>query len=262
MTGLSRHKKTCVHTSDETTNLTIDKDIIISLIKDNKDLKNIVIDQQQLLTEQQRQTGILLNVVKDGNSVTSNSHNSNNSNNSYNNIINSNNNNNNNTFNLNFFLNETCKDAMNIMEFVDSIKPQVTDLLNMEKMGFVNGISNIIVNRLNDIDITKRPIHCTDQKRTTIYIKDENKWEKDDKNNTKTKQAIRKIANKNIPILKEYKTAYPEHKRYESTYCEQYHKIVIEVMGGSGDNDVEKEEKIVKNISKKVLLDKISKRLL
>jgi hypothetical protein len=227
--------------------VTIDKSIIMSLIKDNLDFKH-------LLLEQNKTQNVLVETLKESTIANFFGNNGNNGNNISNN--NNNNINSNNSFNLNFFLNETCKDAMNIMEFVDSIKPQVNDLIHMEKYGFVNGITNIIAKQLNDIDITKRPIHCTDQKRSTIYIKDENRWEKDDNNNTKTRKAIRKIANKNIPILKEYKTAYPEHKNYVSKRSEQYNKIVIEVMGGSGDNDQEKEDKIVRNISKNVTIDR------
>ena len=122
-------------------------------------------------------------------------------------IKNGTNNNNNNTtnshnkaFNLQFFLNETCKDAMNIMDFVDSIKLQLSDLERVGELGFVDGISNIIVKNLKELDVTERPIHCTDKKREVLYVKDEDKWEKDDEKN-KIKKAIKRVANKNIRLL-------------------------------------------------------------
>ena len=173
-----------------------------------------------------------------------------------NNIINnsnsnSNNNNNNKTFNLQVFLNETCKDAMNINEFVDSIKLQLSDLIRMGEVGFVDGISNIITSNLKALDITERPIHCTDKKREVVYIKDENKWEKDD-NNDKLRKLIKNVAYKNEKLLPQYKQKYPGCNYSESKYSDQYSKIVIEAM----TTDKEKEDKIMRNISKVITLDK------
>ena len=158
-------------------------------------------------------------------------------------------------FNLNFFLNETCKDAMNIMDFVDSIKLQLSDLEKVGELGYVEGISNIIVKNLNELDVTQRPVHCTDKKRETMYIKDEDKWEKDE-NNSKIKKAIKRVASKNQRLLPKFKEAHPDCGTYHSKYSDQYNKIIIESVGGSGDNDAEKEEKIIRNISKNVVVDK------
>jgi hypothetical protein len=170
--------------------------------------------------------------------------------------VNINNNSNNKTFNLNVFLNETCKDAMNIMEFVDSIKLQLSDLEKVGELGYIEGISNIIVKNLNALDVTLRPIHCTDKKRETMYIKDEDKWEKDDINKAKMHKMVSKIANKNINLIQDYRDKYPDCIKSTSKYSDKFNKIIIESMGGSGDNDFEKEEKIIKKITKEVLIDK------
>ena len=153
-------------------------------------------------------------------------------------------------FNLNFFLNETCKDAMNITDFVDSIKLELNDLERVGEIGYVEGISNIIIKNLNALDETKRPLHCTDKKRETIYIKDQGQWEKEDENKTKLKKAINKIAHKNIKLISQFREKYPDCKKCDSQLSDKYNKMIIEAMGGSGDNNVEKEEKIIRNITK------------
>jgi hypothetical protein len=202
----------------------IGNDIIMLLIKENSELKNM-----------------MMKVLENGTHNTTNNTNMTNSNNK--------------AFNLNFFLNETCKDAMNIMDFVDSIKLQLSDLEKVGEVGYVEGISNIIVKNLNELDVTQRPVHCTDKKRETMYIKDEDKWEKDE-NNSKIKKAIKRVASKNQRLLPKFKEAHPDCGTYHSKYSDQYNKIIIESVGGSGDNDAEKEEKIIRNISKNVVVEK------
>jgi hypothetical protein len=180
---------------------------------------------------------------------------------SENGINNSNSNNNNNTnshnktFNLQFFLNETCKDAMNIMDFVDSIKIQLSDLEKVGKIGYVEGISNIIVKNLNLLDETKRPVHCTDSKREVMYVKDDNKWEKENETNQKIRKAIKKVAHKNSKMLSEFRVKNPDCLKSTSKVSDQYNKLVFEALGGKGDNDLEKEDKIIKNIAKEVTID-------
>jgi hypothetical protein len=224
--GLWRHKKKCDNNNNDEKNEPSDKELIMLLIKENSDLKNMVLDVCQKIQP-------------------------------LNNTINSHNvNSNNKTFNLNVFLNEHCKDAMNITDFVDSLKIQLSDLESVGKLGFVNGISNIIVKNLNSLDETKRPIHCTDTKREVLYIKDEDKWEKDNEEKNKLRKTIKKIANKNSRLLPQFKEKYPDCNKSESKYSDQYNKLIIEAMGGSGDNDLEKEDKIIRNISKEVTIDK------
>jgi hypothetical protein len=168
------------------------------------------------------------------------------------NIINSNNK----TFNLQVFLNETCKDAMNISDFVESLQLQVSDLENVGKVGYIEGISNIIIKNLNALEVNKRPVHCADQKREVMYVKEDNVWEKEDEANKKLRKAIRKIAHKNICMFKAYREKYPDCEEYDSKKNSQYNIIIYESMGGKGDNDYEKDTKIIKKIAKVVGIDK------
>jgi hypothetical protein len=169
-----------------------------------------------------------------------------------NNITNTTTNSHNKAFNLNFFLNETCKNAMNITDFVDSIKLQLGDLMEVGELGYVEGISKIIVKNLNNLDETVRPVHCTDKKRETMYIKDEGQWTKEDDNKTKLKRAINKVADKNIMLLPRFREKYPEYKNSSSKISDKYDKLVIEVMETADD----KKEKIIKNISKATCISK------
>ena len=171
-------------------------------------------------------------------------------------ISNNNINSNNKTFNLQFFLNETCKDAMNITDFVDSLKLQLSDLENVGKLGFVEGISSIIVKNLQALDVHKRPVHCADKKREVIYIKDEDKWEKEDEERNRMRKVIKNVAYKNERLLQKYKEVHPGCNFSESKYSDQYSKLVIEAMGGAGNNDTEKEDKIIQKIAKEVVIDK------
>jgi len=170
-------------------------------------------------------------------------------------IINANNSNNK-TFNLNVFLNETCKNAMNISDFADSIQLQLSDLESVGQLGYINGISNIIIKHLNELDITQRPIHCTDAKREILYVKDKDKWERESEQKEIIIKFVNNIANKNIRTLNEFKKKYPDCCKYESKYADYYSKLIIEAMGGSGGTDAEKNEKIIKKITKEVTIDK------
>jgi hypothetical protein len=226
--GLWKHKQkdNCsknVQTQPEPNNDKNDK-LIEYLLNENKEIKELILE-----------------IVKNGTHNTTNSHNTTNNTNSHNKA-----------FNLNFFLNETCKNAMNITDFVDSIKLQLTDFMSMGEVGFVEGISNIIVKNLNSLDETERPIHCTDQKRETFYLKDENIWEKDDEDKKRMKQMIKSIAYKNEKLMKKYKETYPDYNNPESRISDQYSKIMIEAM----DCKEESREKIIKNISKATIISK------
>ena len=208
----------------------VESDTFSSLDKDHKN------DMIMMLIKQNTE---LLEMLKNNNNATSN--------------INSHNK----TFNLQFFLNETCKDAMNIMDFVDSIKLQLTDLENMGQTGFVTGISDIIVKHLNSLDETKRPVHCTDTKREVMYVKDDDKWGKELEDKQKIRKAIKHVAHKNSKMLNEFKAQHPDCDRSESKFSDKYNMLIIEAMGGRGDNDIEKEDKIIRNISKSVTIEKV-----
>jgi hypothetical protein len=233
-----RHKKVCKSENkilEEQTNTcqNITPELVMELIKNNNELHQIILEQHNTLN----------NLVKNGISNTiTNSLNNTNSNNK--------------TFNLQFFLNETCKGAMNIMDFVDSIKLQLLDLEKVGELGYTQGISNIITTNLKALDVTQRPVHCTDKKRETMYIKDENKWEKEDENKSKLRKVIKRVANKNIRLLPKFRENHPDYNNSSSKVSDKYDHIVIEAMGGSGNNDTEKEDKIIHNISNCVVIDK------
>ena len=170
-----------------------------------------------------------------------------------NNIVNSQNK----TFNLQFFLNETCKDALNISEFVNQIKLTISDLEETGKLGYAEGISKVFIKNLTNIDYTKRPIHCSDSKRDIIYIKDEDKWLKDEQKSTLTK-AIKQVANKNIKKISEWQKMNPGCLDPESKHNDKYMKIVLNSMSGSTKEESEKNyEKIAKNIAKETIIEKL-----
>ena len=178
-------------------------------------------------------------------------------------ITNNNNNNNitntnshNKAFNLNFFLNETCKNAMNITDFVDSIKLQLSDLENVAKIGYVEGLSKIIIKNLNALDVTERPVHCSDSKRDTMYVKDEDKWEKESEDNHKVLKAIEDIADKNRKMVKEWKTKNPECASSKSHKADVYSHIMIQAVCSNNDAN---NNKILKKIAKEVTIDKNKK---
>ena len=227
--GLWRHKKVCNCDNKEEKEITENnemqelKEIMKYLMKENSEMKNLIME-----------------VIKNG------THN----------ITNTHTNSHNKTFNLQFFLNETCKDAMNIMEFVDSVNLQLSDFENVGKLGYIDGISNIIIKNLNALDVTQRPVHCADSKREIIYIKDDNKWEKEDESKKKIRKVIKRVADKNARLILKFREKYPDYNKATSLISDQYNKLIIEAMGGSGDNDLEKEDKIIKNVVKQVIIDK------
>ena len=236
--GLWKHKKTCVLSKE----LVQEKDIMPSSENEIKMLTDLVLD---VVKQNQELTNKIVDICKTGLNT-----------NQTNNISNSNINSNNKTFNLQFFLNETCKNAMNITDFINSLQLQLSDLENVGKLGYVDGISSIIVKNLNALDETTRPIHCTDKKRETFYIKDEDKWEKDDREKKKIKNVINNIAYKNERLLQKFKELHPGCNFSDSKYADQYSKLVIEAMGGAGNNDAEKADKIIRKIAKEVTIDK------
>lgn len=235
--GLWRHKKKClVKTCEdeiipENINNTQLLDLIFQQSKENIDLKNLLLEQNKIMME----------LVKDKNTVINNTN------------TNTNTNSHNKTFNLQFFLNETCKNAMNITDFVNSIKLQLSDLESVGKLGYVEGLSKIIIKNLNALDVTERPVHCSDSKRDTMYVKDEDKWEKENEENHKVLKAIEDIANKNSKMVKEWKQKNPECASSKSHKADVYSHIMIQAV--CSNNDVNN-NKILKKIAKEVTIDK------
>ena len=223
--SLYNHKKKCNN----------DENIVDLLINENKDFKNVIIDLIKSNAELQKQ---MLEVCQNG--IGNNSHN---------------NNSHNKTFNLQFFLNEQCKDAMNIMDFVDTFKLDFADLDSVGKLGYVEGISNIIIQKLNEMDIYKRPIHCSDLKREITHVKDRGVWEKDNENHDKIRRAIRHITKKNSDMLNPWIDAHPAAQASAHYLNDVYLNYVRQSMGGKGDLD-DNESKIIKKIAKVILIDK------
>ena len=204
--GLWRHKQICHNIKQSkhtcTTNTCITPDLVLELMKNNEEFKNIIVEQNNTIN----------NLVKNGatnNYITNNCNNHNNSHYK--------------TFNLQVFLNQTCKDAMNINDFVNSIQLQLDDFERMGELGYAQGISYIITNHLNAFDVTQRTVHCTDKKRETIYVKEDNQWIKEDENKTKIKKMIKRIENKNIQVIPQFQKKYTNHANTKSHESDKYH---------------------------------------
>jgi len=226
--GLSVHAKTCNIANQNTSSCVLDMsaNVILEMVKQNNEFKQIIMEQNQKLIDiASKPTTTVVNT------------------------------NSNNKFNINFFLNEQCKDALNITDFVKSLKLQLSDLENTGKNGFVEGISKIFIKGLKDLDIYKRPIHCSDVKRETMYVKDQNGWEKEDSEKEKLKKTIDKIAYKNITQIPTWVEMHPKCTESTSKYNDLYLNIVCESMGGIDKQENNKYyEKIVKNVSKEVII--------
>ena len=246
--GLWKHKKVClfvnkyqeINNEISEKNVTEDKDKMIELlIKENEDFKNIILEFMKNSSDIQKQ---MIDVSKNTNITNMN-------------INNSNNNSNNKTFNLQFFLNEQCKDAMNLSDFTNSFDLQLSDLETVGELGYVEGITKIMVDKLNAMDIYKRPIHCSDAKREIIYVKDENVWTKEKKDNPKLRQAIKNVSFRNMKLVYNWSNAYPESKDNQSKLNDKYMTLVIESTGGNGPI-LESENKIIRRIAKEIIIDK------
>jgi hypothetical protein len=155
-----------------------------------------------------------------------------------------------NTFNIQIFLNEKCKDAISLTDFVESIQPSLTDLEKVGRLGYVEGISSIILSKLKTLDIYRRPIHCSDLKRETLYIKDQD-WEKDE--NRKVDKMVKTVARKNMTNIKEWRIQYPKYDDIKSCENNEYLELVKQCVGG--DNEMANTKRIIKNISKDVLVN-------
>ena len=237
-TTLWRHKKTCnseeplskpVSSNSENTDFKMLAELFKLQMNENKELKELIIEQNKQMME----------LAKEGKNITTNCNNTNNN------------------FNLNFFLNEQCKDALNIMDFVNTIKLQISDLDMIGRLGYTEGMSKIFIRNLKELDIFKRPIHCSDLKRETLYVKDKDAWEKENGENVKIKQAIKGIENKNIKQLPQWRAENPTAEDTDTKKHLDYQHILCESMGGSTlEDDDKKHNKIVRNVAKEVVIDK------
>jgi hypothetical protein len=246
--GLSRHKKIC---SENQPNITayssqiapqlepppkassddIQTSLILELVKQNQEFKQLLIEQNKTIIEVAKNSQV-------------------------NNTI-SNSNNNNKTFNLNVFLNETCKDAMNMKDFIKSLELSLPELERMGEVGFAEGMSRVFVDRLNSLDITKRPIHCSDVKREIIHIKDDNKWERDNANLDRLRKIIKQLTHKNILRVDDWKKANPGCTEYNSRKNDQYLRINMEAIGPIGEDEEKRDfGKIIRRVAENTAIDK------
>jgi hypothetical protein len=237
--GLWKHSKLCgkqeQHEIKQTTNKNSD-DIVSFLIQQNAEFKELLIEQNKTLIE----------VCRDKPTI---SHTQNNT------MIS----NNKNSFNLQFFLNEKCKNAANLSDFVNSIELNLCDLENVGKLGYVEGISNIIIGKLKLMDVYSRPIHCADLKREIIYIKENDVWTKEHADNKRLKKSIKDIAFRNCRNFHLFKEKHPECVKSDSVHSDQYLKILAESIGGKGVHNIDNNDnKIIKKIAREMFIDKIN----
>ena len=239
--GLHTHKKKCkiylknnIMDNDENKIINSPDDVkmltglIMEVVKSNSDLQKQTLEMQQQM----------LDVCKNSNNTTNNMNNCNNK-----------------TFNMQVFLNEKCKDAMNLTEFVNSMMLQFSDLEELGELGYVEGISRQMVRKLNEMDVYKRPIHCSDLKRETMYVRDDDVWEKETELYDKLRKAIKYITKKNGDLMIPWRDAHPQCMNLQHPLNDTYLGIMNQAMGGKGEF-FDSESKIIRKISKSVTIDK------
>lgn len=210
---------------------TLDGKLLLELIKNTQEFKTLLIEQNNKIIELSQQNAMIQNNIT--------------------------NNTTNNSFNLNVFLNEKCKDAVNLMDFVESLQVQLSEFEATGRLGYVEGISKIIINRLQKMEVRKRPIHCTDFKRETMYIKDQDIWEKEDSNKPKLSKAVKIVADKNLRQLNEWQKVYPDSVVNNTKDNDYFVQMMLSILGGrTPEEDERNREKILRNIAREVVIDK------
>jgi hypothetical protein len=269
LSGLWKHRKNCSiehEVPSETrphiqgTKLTVGSsdipiELILEVIKQSKEVQNVLIEQNKelqkqllehsnkllenenrLLEQNDKHHKQILEIAKKPNMINSNNKTS---------------------FNLQFFLNETCKDAMNIVDFVNSLQLTNNDFETTGKLGFVNGISRIFINNLKKMDVIMRPLHCTDVKRETVYIKDNDTWEKDNEEKKKLNWAVNRIAQLNLNQIQQWQQEYPDSVKNNTPDNEKFTELALVALGGRDMDEIHKyNDKIMKNVLKEVILSR------
>ena len=253
--GLWKHQKKCNLNDEESSIISVMSGSTSSTLSNNSssydsdDLKEMVKEMMKCLQKDTEMKNELLNQLKEQNKIIVEQQKS------INEMIPKVGNNNNNKFNLNFFLNEQCKDALNMSDFIKGLEIQIKDLMYTKNNGLIEGISNVFVNGLRQLDTTKRPIHCTDIKRETLYIKEHDEWEKDEDNKEKLMSALNYIALKERKAILEWEKNNPNWQKSDKGK-EEYIKIVKSVMA-EVPTEIVRENKIIKNIVKEVQIVKV-----
>jgi hypothetical protein len=226
--SLYSHSKKCKKNAKNAEESSV-TDLVTKLINQNSELQQMLIDQNNKIFE----------LAKEAKYVTTNN-------------VNTTNN-----FNLQFYLNDTCKDAVSLVDFVDSLQVKLQDLEETARLGYTEGVSRIIINGLNELDVCKRPIHCSDLKRETLYIKDQDEWTKEDSDKTHLSKAIKDVSKKNVQQIFEWQKKYPEYKNPDSRQSDRYMEMICNTMNASSKEGQDKNmNKIIKNITKEVVIDK------
>jgi hypothetical protein len=262
-TGLWRHSKKCIFDpltayNEEKISVSLDNDtinedipsndnsnILLELVKQNQELmisnqefKELMVEQQKENQELQKQ--LLESVKHSGQTIT-------------NNTIN-----NNQKFNLNFFLNEQCKDAMNMSDFLENMTLDIEDLTETGRLGYVNGISRILVNKLRELDTFKRPLHCTDLKRETLYIRENDEWSKEDNSKLKIKELVDRVANKNCKTMQQWTEIHPNYTEMDTPDNQEFMKLSDAILGGFGEQESKQfRDKIIRSVIKEVTVNKM-----
>ena len=258
--GLWLHQKKCIPTQEsdneqeeisEKTSVTPDMNMFIDLLKQNQEFKEFMMGQskqiqemqvnmQETQQENQELQKQLIEAVKVGQHIE-------------NQTIN----NNNQKFNLNFFLNEQCKDAINMSDFLENMELDLEDLTETGRLGYVGGISRILVNKLQELDVYKRPMHCTDMKRETLYIKDNDEWEKQVNSKDKMSKIIGQVANKNCRNIPKWTEEHPGYEVFDSPENMEYMNMTQAVLGGFCEEETRQyKEKVVRNVVKEIMVGK------
>lgn len=256
--GLWKHEQKCIPKQEsidvpsENMPITPDMNMFINLLKQNQEFKEFMMEQskqiqemqvnmQETQQENQELQKQLIEAVKVGQHIENQT-----------NI-----NNNNQRFNLNFFLNEQCKDAINMSDFLENMELDLEDLTETGRLGYVGGISRILVNKLQELDVYKRPMHCTDMKRETLYIKENDEWEKQANSKEKMTKIINTVANKNCRNIQQWTDTHPGYEVFDSPENMDYIHLTQTVLGGFGeDENRQYRDKIVRNVVKEILVNK------
>tara|TARA_Y100001970_G_C14174923_1_gene826391 strand:- start:518 stop:1483 length:966 start_codon:yes stop_codon:yes gene_type:complete len=242
--GLSRHMKVCSPVIQEPI---VSNTEMIDLIKQNQEVVDLLVEEKKKNQEERKKNEELQNqlieVAKEGKTINNTHHNTHNTQNTQ--------------FNLNVFLNEDCKDAVNLIDFIQNLKLSLKDLESMGQLGYVNGMQRIFTNALNDMDVTERPIHCTDIKRETVYVKDKDKWELETGDKSKLKATLHRIEEKNLDLIPKWQKENPNCEIMDSRENEEYINMTLSSLGPDNEREKDKQEnKIIKSVLKEVTVDK------
>ena len=255
--SLTRHKKNCNYVNNDESgdeswdepviataqpvDISTQSNIILELLRENKEFKQLVVDQNKQLHENQIQNtemqSQMVELFKEGKTINNNTTN-----------------NNNQRFNLNFFLNDTCKDAMNITDFLGNLDVNIDELEYIGNHGYVSGMTKMIMDRLKDMDVTKRPIHCTDVKRETMYIKDKDEWCKDTDELVKLRRILSNISMSNYRSVANWRTAHPDSEVMDSRNYNFCYKMMRLILGDVEDEQIKLDNKIIKTMAKELFI--------